>query len=113
MHEMALAQGILATALDAAASNDAVKIGRVKILVGEMTNAEPESLKFCFTALAAGTIAEGAELDITIMPLIGRCSKCCGQFAVNGYYFVCPQCQSPSVEIISGRELRVEHLEVE
>lgn len=113
MHEMALAQGILATALDAASSNEAVKIGRIKLLVGEMTNVEPESLKFCFSALAAGTIAEGAILDITITPLIGHCSGCDGEFPIKGYYFVCPHCQSSSVEIISGRELRVDHLEVE
>jgi len=113
VHEMALAQGILATALDAASSNDAVKIGRIKLLVGEMTNVEPESLKFCFTALAAGTIAEGAELDISITPLVGRCSVCGSEFPVKGYYFICTQCQSSSVEIVSGRELRVDHLEVE
>lgn len=113
MHEMALAQGVLDVALDSAGRHNAARIGRIKLLVGEMTHVEPESLKFCFSALAAGTIAEGAAVDITITPLVGRCRDCGGEFSVSGYYFICPECESTAVDIISGRELRVEHLEVE
>lgn len=113
MHEMALAQGILEVALNTAAQHSANRIGRIKLLVGQMTHVEPESLKFCFSALASGSIAEGAEIDITITPLIGQCRDCGNEFSVSGYYFICPKCQSTLVEIISGRELTVEHLEVE
>lgn len=113
MHEMALAQGILDVVLDAAARHSVMKIGRIKLLVGKMTNTEPESLKFCFTALAAGTIAAGAELDITITPLIGKCKTCGEEFTVEHFFFICPFCQSAAVDIVSGRELKVEHLEVE
>lgn len=113
MHEMALAQGILEVALNTAAQHNANRIGRIKLLVGKMTHVEPESLKFCFSALASGSIAEGAEIEITITPLIGHCRDCGNEFSVSGYYFICPKCQSALVEIISGRELAVEHLEVE
>lgn len=113
MHEMALAQGILDVALSNACQHGAVRIGRIKLLVGEMTHVEPESLKFCFAALSAGTIAERATVDIEVKPLRGRCRQCNSEFSVAGFYFVCPECQSSSVEIISGRELTVEHLEVE
>jgi hydrogenase nickel incorporation protein HypA/HybF len=113
LHEMALAQGILEVALDTAAKHGAAKIGRIKLLVGQMTNAEPEALKFCFGALSAGSIAEGAELDITITPLRGRCKECGHEFTVERFFFVCPLCQSAAIDIVSGRELRVENLEVE
>lgn len=113
MHEMALAQGILDVALSNASQHGAVKIGRIKLLVGEMTHVEPESLRFCFTALSAGSIAESAVVDIEVTPLRGRCRECNREFSVAGYCFICPECRSSSVEIISGRELTVEHLEVE
>ncbi len=110
---MALAQGILDVVLDAAARHSAVKVGRIKLLVGKMTNAEPESLKFCFAALAAGSIAAGAELDITITPLVGKCKTCGKEFTIEQFFFICPSCRSAAVDIVSGRELKVEHLEVE
>lgn len=113
MHEMALAQGVLDVALNTAAQHGAVKIGRIKLQVGTMTHVEPDSLIFCFEALAVGSIAEGATVEIEVKPLIGRCRDCGKEFSVTGYYFICPECQRGAVEIISGRELTVEHLEVE
>lgn len=113
MHEMALAQGILNIALRAAAENGAVKVGRIKVLIGQMTHVEPEALKFGFEALAVETIAAGAELALTAVPLVGRCDDCGQEFTIEGYRFFCPHCQSGGVKIVSGRELRVEYVEVE
>jgi len=113
LHEMAIAQGILDIALDTAAQNDATKILRVSLLVGQLTEIEPASLRFCFEALAADTPAAGAELEVTVIPLRGRCRDCGGEFAIEHYRFYCPDCNSAAVEILSGRELKVEHLEVE
>ena len=111
MHEMSIAQGILDIALDAARGHGAIK--RIKLKVGEMAGVVPESLHFCFSAVAAGTAAEEAKLDIEMMPLKAVCGSCRHEFAVEEYRFVCPQCRAVSVDIVSGREMAVEHLEVE
>jgi len=113
MHEMAIAQGVLEIALENAARHDAKKITQIKLLIGAMTEVEPDSLKFCFSALAEGTLAAGAELEIATIPLVGRCRDCSREFDVEGFRFLCPDCGSAGVEILSGRELRVEHLEVD
>lgn len=113
MHEMAIAQGILDIVLEAAAENDAAAVVRIKLQVGEMTEVVPEALTFCFAALAAGTAAAAAELEVEVMPLVGRCRDCGREFRVERFRFLCPGCGSAGVEIVSGRELRVEHLEVE
>lgn len=113
MHEMAIAQGIYEIVTDAATNNGADKISRIKLQVGQLTAIEPEALRFCFAAMAVGTNAEGAELEIEIIPLINRCQDCSKSFAVEQLRFVCPDCGSIRTEITSGRELRVEHLEVE
>jgi hydrogenase nickel incorporation protein HypA/HybF len=113
MHEMAIAQGIIDIVLNAAAQNDAKKVNSIKVLVGRMTEVEPESLRLCFEALAESTIVAGAELEIVIVPLVGRCRDCGMEFAIERFRFVCPDCGSAGVEILSGRELRVEHLEVD
>jgi hydrogenase nickel incorporation protein HypA/HybF len=75
MHEMALAEGILDIALDYAKQNDAKKINEIGLLIGEMSGVEIESLTFSFDMIVKGTIAEGAELKIKHVPLMGKCSK--------------------------------------
>ena len=113
MHEMAIAQGILDISLDAARRNGAVRISRIKLRVGEMTEVEPDALIFCFSAVAAGTEAEGAELAVEVVPLTGRCADCGQGFPISNYRFYCPACGSAGVSIETGRELLVEELEAE
>ena len=113
MHEMSIAQGILDIVLKTAAEHNAVKVNSIKLLIGEMTQVEPESLRFGFTALAADTIVNGAALEITIVPLVAKCSSCGQQFTVERYSFLCPLCHSANILVVSGRELAVDYLEVE
>lgn len=113
MHEMAIAQGVLDIALDTAARHDAKRILVIRLQVGQMTEVEPEALRFCYEALSEGTISAGAQLEIVVIPLVGSCRDCRLEFGIDRYRFLCPACGSVGVDIVSGRELRVEHLEVE
>ena len=76
MHEMAIAQGILDIALTANQQEGGGRITKIKLNIGEMTGVEPDALLFCFGALAAGTAASEADLDIEVIPLTGRCESC-------------------------------------
>lgn len=112
MHEMAIAEGILNIALDYAAQNDAKRIGCISLLLGEMSGVETEALNFCFESLVHGTIAEQAELKLKRIPLMGRCRGCGQETHIQHYNFICQDC-GEALDIISGRELQVEYLEVE
>ena len=113
MHEMALAQGIMDIVESYARKNDAKKVRVVSLIIGEMAGVVFESLEFCFKALAEGTVAEDAELKLHRTPLLGQCNDCGWQGHIVKYNFFCPKCNSAKVDIISGRELRVEYLEVD
>lgn len=113
MHEMAIATEVLELVQETAALHKADRIVSVTLLIGELTGVEPESLRFCFSALADGTLAQGADLTIETVPLICRCYDCAGEFPISQYRFVCSDCHSTSVEIVSGRELCVKNIEVE
>ena len=113
MHEMAIAQGIVEIALQTARDHEAERILGIKVQIGRMTGVVPDSLRFCFDALTAGTLAEGAVLTIETPGFTIRCWDCGGRFAAEQFVAVCPECGSMSIEILSGRELRVEHVEVE
>ena len=113
MHEMSLAEGILKIALEYAEENEAKKVEEIGLLIGEMSGVVVDSLDFGFKMLAKGTIAEGAKLVVKEIPLIGRCTKCGEERHVDHYDFWCKKCGDGVLEIISGREMQVEYLEVE
>ena len=113
MHELAIAQGILDIALSTAGRHNAASVLGVKVIVGELTGTVTEALEFGFAALAKGTIAENACLSITLIPLTAHCRDCGSQSNIDKYCFACGNCGSHAVEIITGRELKVESVEVE
>lgn len=114
MHEMSIAQNLLEIIQENVPHSDGhtggVKVVRLRI--GEMAGVVPESLRFCFEAASQGTIAEGAELAIEEVPIMCRCRTCGSDFEVERFIFLCPKCQTPDVELLSGNELDVSELEL-
>lgn len=113
VHEMSIAQSLLSIILQESDNHQASRVVSVALKVGELSSVEPGSLRFCFELIAEGTIAQGAELQIERVPVICRCEECGTEFTVEQLLFVCPSCQSRRVEVLSGRELNIQSLEVE
>ncbi len=114
MHEMSLISGVFDVINSTLTDHPQVtKVVKVKLKIGEFTNAQPEALEFAFQAFAKNTSVEGAQLEMEIVPVIARCAKCHHQFKVAGLTFCCPYCQDKAIELLSGRELVLESLEVE
>jgi len=113
MHEMAIVDNLFKIINVKIKEHQIQKILKVKLKVGEMTAVEDITLTKCFEVYAQDTVVEGAELIIERVPLQGKCLDCTNVFRVYNYKFQCPKCESRSVEIIAGRELYIENLEVE
>ena len=113
MHELAIAQSILAITLEEVEEHSAQQVHSITLRLGAMTGVEPEALRFCFSILAEGTKASGAMLQFVLVPLMARCAECKNEYAIDRYQFFCPDCGSARLEMLSGRELQVDHLEVE
>jgi len=113
VHEMALMGGVFEVITSTLAQYEVKKVNLVKLKIGKLTNAEPEALQMAFEAYAKGTICEGAQLQIELVPVKARCKSCQAEFDVDELAFVCPVCEGLGVEIIQGEELLLESLEVE
>jgi hydrogenase nickel incorporation protein HypA/HybF len=113
MHEMTLTESIVEIAVDAATKQGASRVRRVFVDVGALSHVEPEALLFCFEAVSAGTIAEGAELDIARIPGEGRCTDCGKAIPLSERFALCPECGSPRVRMTAGDDLRVREIEVD
>lgn len=113
MHELAIAQEIIRTLEDSAAANGISRIALVRLAVGKMSTVMPDALRFCFENLPKGPLLDGARLEIGEVEVLARCRDCGAEFAAGDYRFVCPACASAEIDIVAGRELRIESYEGE
>ncbi|MBN2208460.1 MAG: hydrogenase maturation nickel metallochaperone HypA [Candidatus Coatesbacteria bacterium] len=113
MHEARVAADILETVERVAADNFATRITSIRLQIGEFTCVQPDALQFCLEALSEGTIAQDAALSITRIKTTAVCGECHSEFSVHEIEFRCPMCASTNIELLSGRELFIESIEVD
>jgi len=113
MHELAITQSMLDVVLEQAEKAEAKKVGKINLIIGEMTGVVEECVQFYFNFLSQGTLAEEATLSFTMVPPKARCRDCGETFELKEFDWTCPYCQGNSLEIIAGKELFVESIEVE
>jgi hydrogenase nickel incorporation protein HypA/HybF len=112
LHELGIAQSIIDIALRVVDQHGGGKIARITIQAGELRSIIKEQLQFCFAFAAKDTPAEGAELDVEVIPLVAFCKACNQEFRVSHLDFHCPECKGSSTEILRGKELRILDLDL-
>ncbi len=65
MHEVSLCESILKIIEKQAEKEKFTRVLRVRLTLGALSGASPESLAFAFPMVVKGTIADGAELAFT------------------------------------------------
>lgn len=112
MHELSLLEELRHQALAAATAEGATRIEAITLLVGALSGVEPEALRFAFPVVMAGSMAEGAELQLEMEPAVCHCEPCEQSFHARDGCCDCPRCGAISRTLLSGRELRLVSLEV-
>ena len=113
MHEMSIVQSMISIVEEEMNKNNATILKSVRINVGEMSGIVPEALKTCFEIITAKSNMKGALLKMDITPLIGYCRKCKEEFKIIEYNFLCPECDSTDIDIVSGRKMNIVEIEVD
>ena len=113
MHELAITQSMFDLVLQQAEKAGAKKVGKINLVIGEMTGVVGECVQFYFNLFSQETLAEGATLSFTMVPPKVQCRECSKTFELKEFDWACPYCQGNSLEIIAGKELFVESIEVE
>ena len=98
---------------DIGATAGATRVLKVSLSVGEMTEAIEDALMFAFEALSEGTLCEDAELQITMVKPKSRCLECGAEYEHDRFRMLCPECGSFATELIAGRELQIDSIEVD
>ena len=113
MHELAITQSMLDLVLEQAEKAEAKSVGKINLVIGEMTGVVDRAVQFYFNFLSKGTPAEGAALAFKVIPTTAECRNCRKKFKLGEFDWACPHCQSNNIEIVGGKELFVESIEVE
>jgi hydrogenase nickel incorporation protein HypA/HybF len=113
MHEFGVTESIIKIALDKANEEQASKITRINLVVGELSGFVPDCIQFYFDFLSKDTIAEKATLCFESTPAQFRCRNCSAVFCPKDNDWLCPECHNHSVEITGGRELYIKDMEIE
>ena len=113
MHELGITKNMLDLVIDEAEKAEARQVGKITLVIGEMTGVVADSVQFYFDFLSKGTPAEGATLLFTMVPIKAQCRGCSKFFETKELDWICPYCGNNSLEIIAGKELFVESIEVE
>ena len=113
MHELSIMQSALDLALEQARLAGASRVHAIRLRVGTLSGVVPDALEFAFEALAPGTPAEGAALDIENVPARFWCGRCSCEFQADDLWAECPDCHQASGEIRAGRELELASMEID
>jgi hydrogenase nickel incorporation protein HypA/HybF len=136
MHELALADAVVTSALDTARKNGMRRIVRIDVRVGELQKIKRDVFEFALREVlpAHESMLASAAIDLAIEPASFRCRPCGREFdlaATGGprdeeeqeaihfipelahAYLRCPNCGSPDFEVTAGRGVTIQSIEGE
>ena len=136
MHEWALAEAVVSTALKVAEEEGLKEIAKVKVKLGELQQIDVEIFEYALKEISQPQrpIIKNAKIELEIEEAILRCRVCGHEWPfrqtmkklseeeaesihfipeVAHVYIRCPECESPDFECVKGRGVRVDSIEGE
>ena len=112
MHELSIAMSIVELA-EEEAKNRGVQIEAVHLKLGTLSGVVKEALLSCYEIACDKTTVQGSRLIIEDVPVVIFCPTCNTQRTLSSVQqFTCPECDTPSWEVLQGKELEVVALEI-
>ena len=136
MHEWALADGVVSTALRAAKTEKLKKITKIKVKIGELQQIDVDIFRHAIEDVIRPqeSILTDTQIEIGTEAAVLRCRKCHHEWpfadAMNRLekdeaesihfipeiahvYIRCPSCKSPDFEVMKGRGVWIDSIEGE
>ena len=99
MHELGIMTGVMESVEEAARNAGATKVLEIDLSVGVMTEAVEDALRFAF--------------KINMIQPVSVCLECGNEFEHDRYHVTCPQCESGFTQLIAGKEMQIDSIEVD
>jgi hydrogenase nickel incorporation protein HypA/HybF len=112
MHEMSIALGIVDIATEACHKRHKKVVMEIGLEIGNLAGVEMSSLEFIWPLAVEGTVLEHAKRVIKRTQGLAKCMDCGHQYEIEKHFDNCPLCKSYIKQILCGKELRVNYLEI-
>ena len=113
MHELSIAMSMIEMATEEAARRGGVQVSAIHLRLGPLSGVVKDALLFSYEVACQGTPLEGSHLVIEEMPVVAWCPACQSeQTLASIQHFCCPVCDTPTPDVVHGRELEVVALEI-
>ena len=112
MHELSIAMSILDMAEEEAGRRSA-EVDAIHVKLGALSGIVKEALLSAYELARTETTLETAQLVIEEVPVMIYCPRCRAPRSVRSIQqLFCSECETPSAQILQGRELQVVALEL-
>ncbi|MEZ4370398.1 MAG: hydrogenase maturation nickel metallochaperone HypA [Polyangiaceae bacterium] len=113
MHEASLSRALLEAVLKSAHEAGAASVRRVRGFVAETETLNAESLELHFHALARGTVAEAAALDLEVTHVRAQCQRCAKVYLPEAHVLMCPHCDATDATLLDEVGVGVRSIDVD
>ncbi|MFX1486425.1 MAG: hydrogenase nickel incorporation protein HypA [Promethearchaeota archaeon] len=134
MHEWALAEAVITTALKVSREKGLEKVSRITVKIGKLQQVELDLFRFAIGEIkkTQGPTLEKADIEIEIEEAVLECRACHKKWLfkeslerlrpddaeaihfipeVAHVYIRCPECNSPDFEVLKGRGVWIASIE--
>jgi hydrogenase nickel incorporation protein HypA/HybF len=113
MDERELANRVLEIVDDSAYHIATPRILGIGLAMGGLRSFNLNLLHTIFRDVCGGTVAEGAQLLVEILPVRRHGQNCGTNFDASKSEVPCPACSHPHTEVVGGEQLRVTNMDMD
>jgi hydrogenase nickel incorporation protein HypA/HybF len=110
VHELGVVIEIVKTVEAFAKEAGVTRIATLVLQIGELSSMVPKYIEDCYPAAVDGSLLEGTELVVEILPGKAVCKGCGKVFNLLEHKRLCPRCGGGDSDIISGKEFLIKEI---
>ena len=111
MHELSISESILRTALETPGACK-TNLCALTVKVGVLSSVSTANLAYCMDLVLEQRGIKGVQVRIEEVPAQARC-RCGHEYSAESIFVGCPLCSGFDREIVAGRDVSLESIEVE
>jgi len=113
MHELSIAMSIVEMA-EKEAKRHGGRVAAVHLKLGMLSGVVKEALVSSYEMASADTPLAGSRLQVEDVPVAVYCKLCQARRDIQSpQWLCCPECGTPTSEVVQGKELEVVALEIQ
>jgi hydrogenase nickel incorporation protein HypA/HybF len=114
MHELSIAMTIIELVEEEAERRGSFRVEAIHLKLGPLSGVEPQALLSAYELASENTPLAGSKLRIETTLITVYCPACQAQRVLKSMQsFYCPECNTPTPEVVQGKEIEVVALELE